>query len=153
MAVTFLVYWYGRRYFHFTPVKFYWGKNEDYSLGDSTSESSEKLLQRGRGEGQYICMWFSWKGNTYKHVFFHRRLLLVTGVVVTMKDFSAFLDMERYENWAHKIGCWKYLTIWRPALLVPPAPAPSSTECLIPGLHHELLSGGVKNQQLQQHRI
>ena len=32
------------------------GQNEDYSPGDSNSDSSEKLLQRGRGqEGQYIC--------------------------------------------------------------------------------------------------
>ena len=23
---------------------------------------------------------------------------------VTMKDFSAFLDMRRYKNWAHKMG-------------------------------------------------
>ena len=27
--------------------KFYLGQNEDYSLGDSISDSSEKLLQRG----------------------------------------------------------------------------------------------------------
>ena len=30
------------------------GQNEDHSQGDSTSESSEKLPQRGRVEGQYI---------------------------------------------------------------------------------------------------
>ena len=30
-------------------------QNEDYSPGDSISDSSEKLLQRGRGEDQYIC--------------------------------------------------------------------------------------------------
>ena len=35
-------------------VKFHLGQNEDCSLGDSTSDSSERLLQRGRGEGQYI---------------------------------------------------------------------------------------------------
>ena len=27
-----------------------------------------------------------------------------------MKDFSAFLDMGSYKNWAHKIGFWKYLS-------------------------------------------
>ena len=32
-------------------VKFYLGQNEDCSLGDGTLESSEKLLQRGSGEG------------------------------------------------------------------------------------------------------
>ena len=35
-------------------VKFHLGQNEDCSLGDSNSDSSEKRLQRGRGEGQYI---------------------------------------------------------------------------------------------------
>ena len=33
-------------------VKFYLGQNEDCSLGDSTSDSSETLRQRGSGEGQ-----------------------------------------------------------------------------------------------------
>ena len=28
--------------------------------------------------------------------------------------------MRRYKNWAHKIGSWKYLTIWRPVLPVFP---------------------------------
>ena len=36
-------------------VKFYLGPNEDYSLGGSISDSSEILLQRGRGKCQYIC--------------------------------------------------------------------------------------------------
>ena len=27
-----------------------------------------------------------------------------------MKDCSAFLVMRKYENWAHKIGSWKYLS-------------------------------------------
>ena len=26
------------------------------------------------------------------------------GAVVTMKDFSAFLDMRQCKNWSHKIG-------------------------------------------------
>ena len=30
-------------------VKFHLRQNEDYSLGDSTSDSSERLLQRGSG--------------------------------------------------------------------------------------------------------
>ena len=33
-------------------VNFYLGQDEDYTVGDSTLE---KLLQRGRGEGEYIC--------------------------------------------------------------------------------------------------
>ena len=51
-------------------VKFYLGQNEDYSPEDSISDSSEKLLQRGKGEGQYICD-FS-EGGVYEiqHIFF-----------------------------------------------------------------------------------
>ena len=33
------------------------------------------------------------------------------GADVTMKEFSAFLDMRRYKNWAHKISSWKYLPV------------------------------------------
>ena len=33
-------------------MNFYLGQDEDYTVGDSTLE---KLLQRGRGEGKYIC--------------------------------------------------------------------------------------------------
>ena len=43
-------------------VKFYLGQNEDYSLGDSTSDSSEKLLQKGRAE-RTACTWFWWRGS------------------------------------------------------------------------------------------
>ena len=34
-------------------MEFYLGPHEDCSPGDSTSESSETLLQRGGSEGQY----------------------------------------------------------------------------------------------------
>ena len=36
-------------------ASFYLGAKWDDSLRDSLSDSSQKLLQRGRGEGQYIC--------------------------------------------------------------------------------------------------
>ena len=36
---------------------FYLGQNEDYSLGDSISESSEKLLQRSGGGGGKVSMY------------------------------------------------------------------------------------------------
>ena len=58
-------------------IKFYLGQNEDYSPGDSTSDSSEKLLQRIEGEGQYMCDFREgeyMKSSTY----FCRRFLLVT---------------------------------------------------------------------------
>ena len=52
----------------------------------------------------------------------------------SMKDFSVFLDIRRYNNWAHKIGSWEYVAIWRPILSVS-----QSTECLISALHPGLL--------------
>ena len=36
-------------------IEFYLGQYEDCSLGDSTSDSSERLFQSHRGKGQYIC--------------------------------------------------------------------------------------------------
>ena len=52
-------------------VKFYWGQNEDYSLGDSISESSEELLQRGRRKVSVICD-FSEGGRAVKHTCWQR---------------------------------------------------------------------------------
>ena len=53
-------------------VKFYLGQNEDCSLGDSTSDSSEKLLQTGSGKGQYICDFGEGGIHATKHVFFQK---------------------------------------------------------------------------------
>ena len=44
--------------------------NEDHSARDSTPGSFEKLLQRGRGEGQYICDFGKGGVLAIKHVFF-----------------------------------------------------------------------------------
>ena len=51
-------------------LSFIWGKNEDCSLGDCTSASSEKLLQRGKEESS-ARMWFWWRGNmcNQAHIF------------------------------------------------------------------------------------
>ena len=51
-------------------VKFYLGPNEVYSPGDSVSVSSEKVLQRGRVEGQYICSFGEGGAHAMKHIFF-----------------------------------------------------------------------------------
>ena len=54
-------------------VKFYLGQNEDCSQGDSTSGSSEKLLQRGGdGGGQNIYDFGERKIHTVKHIFFQK---------------------------------------------------------------------------------
>ena len=54
-------------------VKFYLGQNEDYSLEDSISDSSEKLLQRGSGGRRSIYMILV-KGefNSVKHLFYKK---------------------------------------------------------------------------------
>ena len=46
-------------------------------------------------EGEYML------SSTY---FFTEGFCQSRGAVVTMKGFSAFLDMRRYKNWAHKIS-------------------------------------------------
>ena len=125
-------------------VKFYLRQYEDWGLGDSTSDSSEKLLQRGRGQGgQCICD--SGKGGVHLQsstYFFvenfcwswetsssHKKQLL------HMKDFSAFLDMRRYKNWAHKISSHEYLFEDLPCQFS------QNTECLVSALHSGLLQG------------
>ena len=51
-------------------LSFIWGKNEDYSPGDSTSDNSEKLLQRSRGEDHYMCDFGKGEVRAIKHIFF-----------------------------------------------------------------------------------
>ena len=60
-------------------VKFYLGWNEDCRPGDNTSDSSEKLLQRGSGE-RSVYMWFLVKGAYMQSsTHFPKRFLLVSG--------------------------------------------------------------------------
>jgi hypothetical protein len=54
---------------HNVRVKFYLGQKKDCSLGDSTSDGSEKLLQRGRGDGQYICDFGEGGVHAIRHIF------------------------------------------------------------------------------------
>ena len=63
----------------------------------------------------------------YIYIYINKRFLLVSWrlllvMKITMKDFSAFLDMRRYKDWAYKMVSWKYLTIWRPVLPVSSLP-------------------------------
>ena len=53
-------------------VKFYLGQNEDCSPGDSITDSSEKLLQRGRGEGQHLCDFGEGGVLAIKHIFLQK---------------------------------------------------------------------------------
>ena len=47
-------------------------QNEDYSPGDSTLDSSEKLLQRGRGEAEYLCDFGEGGVHAIKHRFLQK---------------------------------------------------------------------------------
>ena len=48
-------------------------------LESSRSDSSERLLQRGRGEGQCMCDFGEGRVRAVKHIFFFsRKFLLVT---------------------------------------------------------------------------
>ena len=66
------------------------------------SESSEKLLQRGRGGRLYTCDFSEWEAHALKHSSAEGSSLS-QGAGTTMKGFSAFLDLRTYKNWAHKI--------------------------------------------------
>ena len=119
-----------------------WGQNEDCGLGDSISENSEKLLQRGRG--RWVYTWFWERGSTHNqtHIFAEGLLRVTISHKRQTPPWRNLVRRRRCKNWAPKISSWKYLTIWRPVL-------PVSLEHLISVLHPELLSGGAEGQQLQ----
>ena len=104
-------------------VKFYLGQNEDYSLGDSISDSSEKQLQRGR---QKISVTYdSSEVGTAKYTFWQRLTAHCKEQMSLLMILVLFLDMRRCKNWAHKI--WKYLTIEADLF----CHFPQNTECLL----------------------
>ena len=88
-------------------VKLYLGQNEDCSLGDSISDSSEKLLQRGGGEDSIYVSLVKGEYKQSSTYFFAKGFCWSKGAVFTIKDFSAFLDIRRYKNWAYNIASWK----------------------------------------------
>ena len=70
-------------------VKFYWGWNEDYSLGDHISDSSEKLLQRSRGKVSIYVILVEEEYMQSSSLYF-AGFCSLRGAAVTMKDFSVF---------------------------------------------------------------
>ena len=68
------------------------GQNEDYSSGDSISDSSEKLLQRGKGEGQSVLYDFSEEGTCSQTQILAQDCYQSKGTDVTINDFSNFID-------------------------------------------------------------
>ena len=57
---------------HDVRIKFYLGQNEDCSPGDSTSESSERLLQRGSGGRSIYRILVNGEVNAIKQLFCKR---------------------------------------------------------------------------------
>ena len=85
-------------------VKFYLGQYKDCNPGDKISDSSEKLVQRGSREGQHICDFGKGEVHAIKYIFFVESFCWAYEASdshegkkkITMKDFSAFLDMRLY---------------------------------------------------------
>ena len=95
---------------HHVRVKFYWGQYEDRSPADNPSDSSERLLRRGRRKVSLYAMLDTGERMKSGVCFLGRKFLLVSwsfcsgGAVVTMKDFRGFLDMRAYRSRAHNIS-------------------------------------------------
>ena len=53
-------------------LSFLWGQNEDCSLGESISDSSERLLQSCSGEKSIYKVLVTGEFNTMKHSFYKR---------------------------------------------------------------------------------
>ena len=128
-------------------VVFYLGQNEDYLAQETASCMVLRTTPKGWGEGQHIRDFGEGEVRAIKHTFFCRRFLVSWGAIVTMKDFSALLDMRRFNNWVHKISSWKDLSedLFRQVF----PEHRGSYFCP----HPELLSRGVESQQLLQHVI
>ena len=78
-------------------IKFYLGQNEECSLGDSTSDSSKRLLQRGSGGRSIYGFW--WRGSSYNQALIsHKVFCWSWGADVSMKGFSAFLDTRMWRT-------------------------------------------------------
>ena len=74
------------------------GQSEDYRLEDSVSDSSEQLLQRGRGKVSIHVILVKGRVYAVKHRYFAESFCQSQVADVTMKDFSAFLDMRRCKD-------------------------------------------------------
>ena len=93
-------------------VKFYLVQNEDCSLRDSTSDSSERLLQRGVGGGQYIRFW--WRRRSMpSRAYFTKGFLLVTRnwyYHEGIECFSRYEEMQGLGSWNQLLKISNYLT-------------------------------------------
>ena len=86
-------------------LSFIWGQNEDCSPGDSTSDSFEKLLQRGCGERSMHMILVKGAFHAIQHLTFKRCSASHEELMSLMKRFSACLDRRRCKDWDHEISC------------------------------------------------
>ena len=123
-------------------IKFYVGQNEDYSLGDSTSDSSEKLLQISRAEGQHMKDFGEWEIHAIKHIFSQKVSTSLVKSLLVNKESLPWRILVFFQIWGDiRVGFIKS-TPENIYLRTSLASFPPSTECLISALHPELLSGG-----------
>ena len=136
-------------------VKIIGGHNQDCSPGDSTPESSEKLLQRwGVGVEFSVSVIFGEVGiHATRHIFFQEisagfvKPLLVMRISCCHERFWCFFRYEEIQELGSYIWSGEHLTIWRPVLTIFPV-------CLISALHPDLPSGGGgEGFEGQQHLI
>ena len=92
-------------------VKFYLGQSEDCSQGESTSDSSEKLLQTSvwvcvGGVGVRIYMILVKGEFMQSSIYLYKRFAASHEELMSpQRDLViAFLDMGRWKDWAHKMG-------------------------------------------------
>ena len=92
-------------------VKFYLGQSEDCSQGESTSDSSEKLLQTsvcvcGGGVVVRIYMILVKGEFMQSSIYLYKRFAASHEELMSpQRDLViAFLDMGRWKDWAHKMG-------------------------------------------------
>ena len=133
-------------------LSFIWGKMRTI---DQETAFQIALRNCSKEVGGKVSIYVIWVKGEYvqsstffctRFLLFSWKLVLVMRRRLTMKHFNTFLVMRRCKNQAHKITSWKYLTIWRPVLLVfPRAPSASSLTSTLNSFQRML-----EGQQLQQ---
>ena len=115
----------------------------EYILNQKRTKGSEKVNHK-LDQGTHINGWWYLSLTSLLHFYFQKYFspqwpkMMSPSVILML-----FYIWEDARIW---IFFWKYLTIWRPVLLII---SPLSTEYLTPDLHQELLSGDAEGPQLQ----
>ena len=126
-------------------VKFYWGKMRTIALETGFQVALRNCAKEERcvwGVSIYV-IWVK-KVHAVKHTFWQKLAASYREQMSPLIILVFSSDVRRCKIWAHKIFPWKYLTIW--VTLLPIFPR---TQCLIPYLLPEFISGRVEGQRLQ----